>query len=609
MNNEPSIGLKTRYRYIFIVDTLDYWKGHSKEYTPTLDLVLTYDLGLYKFIHGKGGDVFYVDHLVDAERMQINNFKSYQFFKDWHFAEDGQDIFKYKDIPFGFSFRLEIWNDLIFYIRTYLNLSRLSEIEVSSVILISDNEVISSVLKTLEVDFTRVKSESSNSGSSYFFPIAQWMDEKIRPKGLRAFLYKAREWVSAIYGYGMPVVDKLLSKKKKSTIFIQEYHPTRKLIAHFRKDPKVKVLLTNFSHHTKLAENLAERLLPISGSLQGYEGSSSELMAEFKKRRSAKLILDDGSDISSEVYNLIEGRIQDRVAYTLRTLDSCIKYLEKYPVSLEVLIANIGHTATLFDCVCKDKGIPSYLIINGLLGPEYSDESKYATVINSYSESIKNHYYKGMGNIVVLGDPRMDMYPPELQKSNLSITSPTITVGASGFNSVDLNSYVAVEFDFMYDVLSALSIIKKRGVDINTVIKVRGNGYREQYESFAETFFPELDCEIIDTVPMKDVLMKTDFYISIYSQTLFEASCLGIPAVYYKKDNEIMDTPFDGHSELVSVGNIDDLITAFDDFQHNPSRYQNFLKREVMEKYIGPLDGGNLERNKAFIYSLLDGHN
>jgi hypothetical protein len=608
MNSNQSVDLKSKYRHVFMVDTLHYWKGHRQNYVPTLDLVLTYDLGLYKFIQEEGGDVFYVDHLVDAQRMQVNNFISYQFFKDWHFAADGQDIFKYKGIPFGFSFRLEIWNDLISYIRTYLCLSRLSEVDADLIIMISDNEVISSILKTLKITFTIVKPDNlSAEEPSYFFPIAQWMDEKIRPKGLRAFLYKAREWVSAIYGHSIPVIDKFLSKKIKATIFMQEYHPTRKLIAHFRKDDEIKVLLTNFSRQTKLTENLKERLLPISGSLQKYEDSASQLMAEFEERRTASLVLDGGADITIEAYNLIEDRIKDRVAYTLRTLGSCIKYLDKHPVSLEVLIANIGHTATLFDCVCKQRGIPSYLIINGLLGPQYSDESKYATVINSYSESIKTHYYRGMDNIVVLGDPRMDMYPPELHKPNLNIHSPTVTIGASGFNSVDLNSYVAVEFDFMHDVLSALTIIKTRGTNIKPIIKVRGNGYRVQYENFVETFFPELDCEIIDTTTMKEILMKTDFYISIYSQTLFEASCLGIPVVYYKKDNEIKDTPFDGCSELVTVDNIDDLVTAFGAFQHNRGRYQDFLRRDVMEKYIGPLDGGNLERNKAYIYSLLDG--
>ena len=600
-----SAGMKTQYRHVFIVDTLSFWKEHSEGYIPNQDLVLTFDLGLHKVIEETGGDVFYTDHLIKAERMQANNFISYQFFKDWHFSENSQDIFKYKGVPFGFSFRLEIWNDLISYIRMYLNLSSLKKIEANSVILISDNESIETILHSLGVDFKKIKPEKKYSGPSYFFPIAQWMDEKIRPTGLRAFLYQAREWVSAGFGYGMPFVDKLVKKGKKKTVFIQEYHPTRELISHFRDAPELSVLLTNFSRGTKISNNLKERLLPVSGRLQKYQRQADELIEKFKQERNARLILDDGSDVSKQVYELIDRRIQNRINNTLRTLDCCIKYLDNTPVALEVLIANIGHAATLFDCVCKQKGIPSYLIINGLLGPEYSDESKYATVINSYSESIKKHYFRGMDNIVVLGDPRMDAYPPSLKKKNLNRVSPTVTIGASGFNSVDLNSYVAVEFDFLYDVLSALNTIKKRGTSMEIIIKVRGNGYREQYENFTKNFFPGLECKIIDTRPMQEVLMETDFYISIYSQTLFEASCLGIPVAYYKKDNEIKEPPFDGKSELVTVDNIDNLIIAFDDFQHNQSRYQAFLKREVMEKYIGPLDGGNTERNKAFISNLL----
>ena len=105
---------------------------------------------------------------------------------------------------------------------------------------------------------------------------------------------------------------------------------------------------------------------------------------------------------------------------------------------------------------------------------------------------------------------------------------------------------------------------------------------------------------------MIEVLQKSDFYISIYSQTLFEASCLGIPAVYYKKDNEIKDPPFDAKSELVTVSNVEDMQQAFYDFQNGDKRYDEFLSKEVMEKYVGPLDGKNLERNLDFIHTLLN---
>ena len=103
---------------------------------------------------------------------------------------------------------------------------------------------------------------------------------------------------------------------------------------------------------------------------------------------------------------------------------------------------------------------------------------------------------------------------------------------------------------------------------------------------------------------MREVLEESDFYISIYSQTLFEASCLGIPCVYYKKDNEYLDPPFDGKSELVTALSSEELVECLHDFISGHPRYDAFLQRQVMEKYIGPLDGKNAERNVAMIYRM-----
>jgi hypothetical protein len=75
--------------------------------------------------------------------------------------------------------------------------------------------------------------------------------------------------------------------------------------------------------------------------------------------------------------------------------------------------------------------------------------------------------------------------------------------------------------------------------------------------------------------------------------------------LYYKKDNEVLNPPFDGKSELVTVGNVDALVEAIEDFRRGDGRFHAFLQRSVMEKYIGPLDGGNLERNLNFIYDFL----
>lgn len=591
------------YRYIYIVDSMSIYKESQLDYQSENDLILTYDFELKNHIETTGGDALFLDHLVDADTMQKNNFLAYKFFTDWHFDKDKKDIFIYKNIPFGFTFRIEFWNDFIGYIRLYISLNSLKKVSYEKLYLLSNNKAIFPLLERLEIKYTLQMGDKNSDG--FYFPIFKWMDEKIRPSGVRGFLYKTREWITYIYGNLMMFRDRYLTSKKNKTIFIQEYHPTKEILKNLRASADINVLLINPSRGSSLSDKLQERLLPVRGSESQYIIESMELMKKFNKHKNARLILSDGSDITDEIYKIIAERVSSALPKTLKTLNSCIHYLDKNRVDLEILIANIGHTVTLFDMVCKAKGIKSYLIINGLLGPEYYDEAKYASHINAYSKSIKENYFKNMNNIVTLGDPRMDMYGlHEIKK--IDKINPVVTIGASGFNSTDLNSYVAVEFDFMFDVLSALSRIVETGINLEIIMKIRPNGYKYQYEEFVKKFFSHLSIEIIDTMQMKEVLQKSDFYISIYSQTLFEASCLGIPVVYYKKDNEIMDPPFDSKSELVTVSTIEDMVQAFYDFQCEDRRYDGFLNRTVMEKYIGPLDGKNLERNLDFIHKLLD---
>jgi hypothetical protein len=603
---DPVSNLSSEYRNIFILDSIEWWDEYKDQYDSSCDLILTYDFGLKKKIAELGGCAYYLDHLIDQDTMQENNFLIYDFFRNWHFDVDGKDIFTHDDIPFGFSFRVDFWNDFTFYTRIRICLGVLKEIKLQTIFIGSENNLIASVLDELQLPYSLLVKNVQNNQATYYFPIAQWMDEKLRAKGFRGFLYWVREVITAAYGYCMPWIDKfLLNKSHQKAIFIQEYHPTRGLISRLRKDPNLRIVLANFSRGSKLLDHFSERLIPVSGSLKKYTDEIENFKHLFHAKRHAKLILTNGDDISEGAYRTIETRIFDRMANTLRTLDSVIHYINHNPIKLEILIANIGHTATLVDCVCKSKNIPSYMIINGMLGNDYLDEAKHASIINSYSVSIKENYFRKMNNVVCLGDPRMDAYALEFKSRKLNKERPTVTIGAAAFSNVDLNSYVAVEFEFMYDILTAFKTVSSKGIFLDILIKVRANGYEQQYVNFVQEFFPDLHIEIVSTIPIKKVLEKTDFYISTYSQTILEASCLGIPCVFYQKDDEIMDAPFDGHSELVTVDNVNDLIEAFFDFQTGNERYNPFLERTTMERYIGPLDGHNLQRNIDFVYKLL----
>ena len=596
------IDTKRKYGNILVLESRVWWAPCRGQFDPARDLVLTYDLALKKEVNLLGGVAFYIDHLVDKQRMQENNFLAYKFFRDWHLDASGADIFTFREVPFGFSFRLQIWNDYISYVRNRICLERLRELHFEQLFVGAEIGFVESILGEMALPFSPVTRQEGHSAETYFFPVFRWMDEKIRTRKPK---HMFRDAVTAVQGIVTSRVDRLLGRGRVPGVFVQEYYPTRDLLQRMKHDENMRVVLAHFSWSKDFLKYFTERPIPVWGRFENYQDKADGLMRDFQKRRCCRLVLANGVDISDCAFRIIERRVLGQITETLRALDCVIRYLDKNPIKLAILIANIGLIATLVDCVCRARGVPSYLIINGLMSGDFLDESKYASVINAYSTSIKENYFRGMDNVVCLGDPRMDLYVREYSPRAINRDTPTVTIGTSAYSSIDLNSYVAVEFEFMHSVLSALKIVKDQGAALRVVLKVRANGYRKQYENFVQEYFPGLVDEILDVVPFHKVLEQTDFYISLYSQTLFEASSLGIPCLYYKNDCEVLDPPFDGNSELVTVGNVEDLVAAIVDFQAGHERYSPFLERSVMEKYIGPLDGGNQERNLDFVRQLL----
>lgn len=587
------------------MESRESWPAFLATFDSAVDVVLTYDFALRKQIEEVGGTAFYVDHLCEPLLMQENNFLTYDFFRDWHLDAKGADLFRYREVGFGFSFRIEIWNDFTFYVRNRLCLEQLRSLVWENIYLDEGLPILGEVLDDMSIAFKTkgavVKKAVLFPG--YFFPIHRWMNERLR---IRLPRHVLRDWVMTVQGVVMSWLDPLTDRvQDKAGVFVQEYHPTRQLLQRLKQQPDIRVVQAHFSSVPGLMKFLKERPIPVYGSCKPYQKKAVRLIENFRQLRSARLVLSNGVDITDAAYRVIERKIVEVLPESLRALNCVINYLDRHPLRLEILIANIGQVAMLVDCVAKSRGVPSYMIINGLLCSAYQDDGKYATVINGYSTSIRDHYFRGMTNIVCLGDPRMDEYA-KVPFKLINRRRPTITIGTSGFNNIDLNSFLAVEFEFLHDVLSSIRELAAEVSSIRVVLKVRPNGYREQYQMFVNEFFPGMVDAIVDTVPMREVLDESDLFISIYSQTLFEASCLGIPTIYHKRDQEVMDPPFDGKSELVTTHDRSDLLQALRDFLKDDVRYKDFLDKSVMEKYVGPLDGKNLKRNFDFILGLLN---
>jgi len=576
-----------------------YWCSCPFPYDKDKDLVLTYDFGVFTEVSSVGGKVAFLDHLVDPELMEKYNYETYDFFAKWYRDEKGEDIFAYRGIELGNSFRIAIWSNITSYVRTLINLMSIKKIKCEKRFVGINDIYAIGIINKLGIEIETWAPNDDHPVPEYYFPILRWIDERIYPAGIKHLF---RVLLTRILDQIFILVDSfILFRKSLINIYLQSYHPTIMIREHLKKDPKIRLF---FDNYTRDVGTFRERRLPVWGTSPRHKRLAAEMVWEFQVRKSVYWEI-NGFPVSQYLYPIIINRIAERLSEQIKTLDSIIGYFKKKKLKLMVTFSNIGFTNCLMLNYCHHQQIPTYLIINGLLTNSYLDEAKDSTWINAYGESIKSHYFGGMDNIVCLGDPRMDGYGQQTSLKHINTDRPIIVIGTSGFNNIDLNSYVAVEFDFFYDLMTAFQILRTRGKDMNIVVKVRPNGYLTQYEDFLKEYFPDVTVALYDLIPIKDVLSQADLFITINSQTLFEASCMGVPVLFYKKDTEINHPPFDGKSELVTAISVDDLVKKIELFYENNDIYEVFKQRAVMEKYVGPLDGRNLQRNMDFIYSLI----
>lgn len=601
MIKENILLLNKSYKQIFLVQNRRFWRTCPISYDKESDLVLTFDFALVKEIREQGGIAAYLDHLVTPDIMERHNTETYFFFENWYRDEDNNDIFSYRGIDIGNALRLDIWNDVTYYVRIAVNILAIRKLDYERMYVgLEDRSSLDALARLgMEHEVWNIPGRGIVL-PEYYFPMFRWMRERIRPtvgvkQRLKALLSLLLDWI-------LPVGERLrLLRISKNDIFVERYFPTKKIIERLKQDEKVNIIL---EHYTWGRGIIRERRIPIRKPSGYHKDLATNMLESFRRERMLKWDISEFC-MSDVLYDVIEKKIAQALPLSLHIIDVILRYFATRNLRAMVYIANIGLLNCLLLDYCKKKDIPSYLVLNGLLLHAYPEEDiQGITWINAYGESIKKDYFEDADNVICLGDPRLDVYINRYTPRAINYSEPTILIGAGGFSNIDLNSYSAVEFEFLYDVMEAFRIIRNNGKKFKIIIKVRSNGYITQYINFTKEYFEDIPVEIFDTIPFSQVLLMADFYISVYSGTHFEASCLGTPALYYKNDKEILIAPYDGKSELVTAFSIDDMVKKIDMFYDRHPIYDAFRQKEVLEKYVGPLDGRNTIRNTEFIYSL-----
>jgi hypothetical protein len=596
--------LEGKQQSILIVDDLETFQDQTGINLSLNDLVLTYDWRLHHQLTNSGQPVEYIDKLCEATENHSNNHVLYEFLANWFYDQDGKDILNHDGVSFGRVMKMDVATDIFFSTRLFTCLSKLKTLNNLNLLVASTDLTIHSILNALNIEYKSLEVNKNRKSKAYYFPIHSWMDEKMGRQRLTKTVALAviniRNKVVFLINHWLP------RRSDFKRIYIHEYHPTKNIIKELSKN-------SNFQVHigqTSLARGWWATLfrdipIPYHRVRVTDHRIARSLAFEFLKANTHRL------EIFNEVFFLslkyeLSRRLENSLPKYLRHANSMNRIVRSKRPDLFVLISDQGKQE-IDRQLAQSAGIPTYLIINGLLTSDFSDESRYADWINCYSKSIKKCYYNDSANALALGDPRMDVYQ-KVSASSVGISmnkKVLITIGAAGFNHLDLNSYVAFEFDFIFQVLESIRIWTARGVAVEVKLLVRSYGYVDDYQRFTDDYFSELNVQIAQGTPIKDFLIGSDVYISFYSQTLLEASCMGISAIYHKADREIIQSPFDGNSGLRMTRTINELVEAIDDSDSNRVVFDSFKLRKNLEEFIGPLNGENVLNNLKFIKELV----
>jgi hypothetical protein len=591
-------------RDIFITDAFSDVEMIKNSFNIDTDLVLTRNFAVKLEIAKIGGLCLYYENLLDNTQAQEINYSVQRFLETWNLDLNGEDLFTYKSVAFGLALRTFIWTEVFNFVQLFYNLSILKDTTHKTIIVFDSASHIIKFLELLGLRYESKRSPFDQNLNHFYFDNDIYNETtQSGPKGRKtAFYFILNNYVRLKNFLEIPLFH------GKRYILFQVYHPTVPIIRKLAKYRNIKIITTSILGEKKFSKYkyLVSRYIPIISNKKIYNSASESIMRNYRNNRIHNLPLEDSFDLSTALYDLIDNRISGRISESLRIIESTEKYLRKHRIRLEIQIANTGFYQTVISCVLKKHEIKSYIIQNGLMISKFGDEGKHATFINAYGSSIAENYFHECHNVVCLGDPRMDQYVNTKLRSRKKVRVFTLGIGASGYNPIDLNSYPAIEFEFLYDILVTLKSKNLKDQFELIKIKVRPNGVLLDYQNFVKKYFSSENILIIQNESMEDFLKDVDLYISIYSQTLIEASVSGIPVIYFKKDSEHLHPPFDGNSELVVAKTTSELKSIIHEFIEGSKIFLPFLSFEVLEKYVGPLDGNATSLNLEFITNLLD---
>jgi hypothetical protein len=309
---------KETYRFVFVLEDRNFWDSCRDRYDPQKDLVLTFDFRLRHHVRSLGGDAEYIDHLADSALLFRYDFEMYRFFSEWHLDKEGKDIFSYEGIDFGQAFRIEIWNDITFHSRLFLNLRELKSLEYEKIFIGVEDPKVNLILSALSLSSETLLPHKQDAMTVFFFPIFTWNEERLHPNkwGLKVVLRLFLSWL--LDGICKAIDLGLFCQAKRKNIFIFPYHPLRPILDALKRDRRIRVISDKY---VLAIDVLKQRRLPIQSIFKKHKKSAFASIRLFNDQKHAMWFIDD-FDMGSLLTECILERVSPMIPPILSIIDS-----------------------------------------------------------------------------------------------------------------------------------------------------------------------------------------------------------------------------------------------------------------------------------------------
>lgn len=537
--------------------------------------------------------VFYIDDFITCELAEKYNVLAHSLSIDWSKDDECQDILKIDGIGIGEIFYWHFMQKIFVpFFKFFLAALKIIEIyKVKKIFIDTDFLNYVKIFELLNIEYEVFNNEPDDSVEYEYLVGKKY--QYVSPDELLAvpvadFTKKIYFAVRTVFNYA-----NFLNAKRRN-ILVSSYYPTK---------PVIKKLLLNFNNVIYFIDEIYAQPYEFNiKSVIDIDDLKIKLAAPFFRKK----FIFEGIDCSDYFMCQIIRFVFDNKNKIEDAFCRVSSFINNNSIALFFAAVDGSWLNKIAVKICQMLKIPTVVLANGIICDNYQNEAKRCDFNITYSSSIKKDYYKNARNAVVIGNPYFDQYARFKMKKILPKKTYKVFICPVTYSPNAINCSKHLEDEYLFDILKTLAFYNMNKKTLAIYIKPHPASSIEYLKYFLK-YYKFHDIQIVNG-RFGDVIKKADLYISNWSTSNFEAAALGIPVIYYKKDKMIFHKPFDGDSEMPAARNQSELKKLIDLFLEKPCNLSLFCNREILEKYMGPLDGYNVERVYSFLEKVLKMH-